>query len=188
MRNLLVLLSLFLFASCSGNNEEVLSQMDKVYGCDNPHRQLTDIEYKICINKQRGSGDPVDLDNLRTSFQDLLTFQGSGGGYIIAVNKPLWDSAIKITRNYPLKIADNQGGYIETDWIYSIDNTTQRCAIKISILSTELVSDAVESKFLCQQQADGIWISDGNDYTNEEKQITLKILNEASKISQSSKL
>ena len=40
----------------------------------------------------------------------------------MTVNKPLWDSAIKITKEYPLKIADNQGGYIETDWIYSIDN------------------------------------------------------------------
>ena len=187
MKNLIILLTLLLISSCAGKNEEVLANMDKVYGCDNPHRQLTDIEYKICQDKQRSSGDPIDIDNLRTSFQDLLSFEG-GGGYLMTVNKPLWDSAIKITKEYPLKIADNQGGYIETDWIYSIDNLNHRCAIKISILSTELVSNGVESNFLCQKQMNEIWVADGNDYTNEEKQLTLKILNEASKISQLSNL
>lgn len=191
MKNLIILLTLFLLSSCAGNNEEVLANMDKVYGCDNPHRQLTDIEYNICIDKQRATGEPIEFDKLSTNFRDLLNFEGrggGGGGYAITVNKPLWDSALKITKQYPLKIADNQGGYIETDWIYSIENLNQRCAIKISILSTELVSNAVETNFLCQKEVDEIWIADGNDYTNEEKQLTLKILNEASKISQLSNL
>lgn len=188
MKNLIILLTLFLISSCSGNNEKVLANMDRVYGCDNPHRQLTDNEYKICVDKQRASGEPLEMDELRTSFSDLLTFEGVGGAYVASVNKPLWDGALKITKEYPLKIADNQGGYIETDWIYSIDNLNQRCAIKISILSTELVSNGIESNFLCQKQVNEIWVADGIDYIKEEKQLTLKILNEASKISQLSNL
>ena len=188
MKNLIILSALFLISSCAGNNQEVISNMDKVYGCDNPHRQLTDIEYKICVDKQRSSGEPLEIDKLRTNLSDYFSIERGGGTYIASVNKPLWDSALKVTKEYPLKIADNQGGYIETDWIYSIDNLNQRCAIKISILSTELVSNGVESNFLCQKQVNEIWVADGNDYTNEEKQLTLKILNEASKISQLSNL
>lgn len=188
MKNLIILLALFLISSCAGNNQEVISNMDKVYGCDNPHRQLTDIEYKICVDKQRASGEPLEMDELRTNLSDLFSIERGSGTYIASVNKPLWDSALKITKEYPLKIADNQGGYIETDWIYSIDSLNQRCAIKISILSTELVSNGIESNFLCQKQVDEIWVADGIDYTNEEKQLTLKILNEASKISQLSNL
>ena len=188
MKNLFILLALLLISSCAGNNEKVLANMDKVYGCDNPHRQLTDIEYKICVDKQRGSGKPLEIDELRTSLSDLLKFEGAGGTYIASVNKSLWDSALKVTKEYPLKIADNQGGYIETDWIYSIDSLNQRCAIKISILSTELVSNGVESNFLCQKRVNEIWVADGSDYTIEETQLTLKILNEASKISQLSNL
>ena len=34
------------------------------------------------------------------------------------VNPYLWNASLEVTKKYPLKIADNQGGFIETDWIY----------------------------------------------------------------------
>ena len=29
----------------------------------------------------------------------------------------LWKAALDVTKTYPLKIADSQGGYIQTEWI-----------------------------------------------------------------------
>ena len=35
----------------------------------------------------------------------------------MSVNPYLWKHQLKLTKSYPLNIADNQGGFIETDWI-----------------------------------------------------------------------
>ena len=81
-----------------------------------------------------------------------------------------------MTSPYPLKIADNQGGYIETDWIVDKSNQAQRCIIKINILSAELISTAVSSRLICENKSDDLWVSDSVQYVEEEKQLTLKIL------------
>jgi hypothetical protein len=60
--------------------KKFLSNMDKVYGCDNPHRQLTDIEYKVVSINKELLESLLTFDNLSTNFQDLLNFEGSGGG------------------------------------------------------------------------------------------------------------
>lgn len=185
-KNLIIPLSITLFVSCAGNNQEVLKKTDEIFGCDNPHRQLTDMEYKICVDKQRAAGgEPMDLDKLGTNLKDYFTPEG-GVVYQASINKSLWDGAIKVTNQYPLKIADNQGGYIETDWIYSEENTSQRCAIKIQILSRELLSNGLETTFICQNKIDDIWVGDGTKYFDQEKRMTLKILEEAKRINSSS--
>ena len=46
-----------------------------------------------------------------------------------------WRGSLEVTKKYPLKIADNQGGYIETNWIYTPGIEDQRCLIKIQVLS-----------------------------------------------------
>ena len=181
----LPILLIFLTISCSGNNPDVIKKYDQVYGCDNPHRELTDMEYKICIDKQRAAGSkPIDIEKLGTNLKDLI---GANQGIVYqnTVNKQLWDAAIKTTQKYPLKLADNQGGFIETDWIYDANEINQRCAIKIQILSTELVSNGVQSFFNCQNQIGDVWINDSKDYQNEEKLLTLKILEEAQNLKNS---
>ena len=70
--------------------------------------------------------------------------------YLNSVNPYLWGASLEITSSYPLKIADNQGGYIETDWIYDLENLNQRCLIKIQISSNELISTGVATKFICE--------------------------------------
>ena len=43
--------------SNSGKLEKNLAELDKVYGkCDNPHRQLRPLEYKICKDKEKAAG------------------------------------------------------------------------------------------------------------------------------------
>ena len=92
------------------------------------------------------------------------------------INPELWRGSLEVTKKYPLKIADNQGGYIETDWIYSPGIENQRCLIKIQVVSSELITTGVTSNFLCEKKTNDTWVSDNNEYLNEEKKIILKIL------------
>ena len=43
----------------------------------------------------------------------------------------------------------------------------------------ELLSNAVKSKFLCENKNSEIWTSDQQEYLMEEKQLNLKILEKA---------
>ena len=60
--------------------------------------------------------------------------------------------------------------------------TIIRCLIKIQILSKELITTGVSSNFLCENKVNKTWSSDNIDYIEEEKQITLKILEVAGKL------
>ncbi len=105
--------------------------------------------------------------------------------YQYSVNPYLWSASLEVTSTYPIKIADNQGGFIETDWISQSGNNSLRCLIKIRVLSTELVTTGVDTKFLCENKDQGVWVSDNNEYLQEEKQITLKILEIAGRLADS---
>lgn len=176
---LLLLTSLFLL-SCMGDNEKNLENYDKVFGkCDNPHRQLTKLQYKICKDKERAAGgEPIDIE---TSIRSLMGDLNSSPTYQNATNKYLWNGAIETTKSYPLKIADNQGGYLETEWIYSAENLNERCVIKIQILSQELISTGVQVNLLCQEKISDNWVPKTSNFIEEEKQLTLKILENAAK-------
>ena len=86
---------------------------------------------------------------------------------------------------YPLKIADVQGGFIETEWIRDSSDMNQRCLIKIQ-QHLKSYFNGVKSSFLCETKQGGEWIADNVDYIKEEKQITLKILDIAGNLSQAS--
>ena len=88
----------------------------------------------------------------------------------------MWKAALDVTKTYPLKIADSQGGYIQTEWINNTEDQSVRCLIKIQILSKELITTGVSTNFLCENKLNETWSSDNIDYIEEEKQITLKIL------------
>lgn len=174
-------LTIFLY-SCSGDLNKNRSKIDEVYGaCDNPNRPLTTRQYKLCKAKEMGNGE--SLFNLTDDFNKLM----SGNSNTIIqynVNPDLWKAALDITKKYSLKIADNQGGIIETDWINDVSNNT-RCLIKIRITSQELVSNGVEVNFVCERQSNQVWISDEQDYVDEENQMVLKILKTANALNQS---
>jgi hypothetical protein len=177
-----ILLLFVLFYGCSGGNfDKKQKKLDQIYGeCDNPNKNLTTRQYNLCKDKERGGGESF-FDLGGKDLRDLVS-GGSGGAtvYQYSVNPYLWGASIEITNSYSLKIADNQGGLIQTDWIYDETDPSKRCLIKIQILSAELISTGVSTKLLCENQINGIWVSDKNDYSNDEKQFVLRILNLAS--------
>ena len=185
-RYLLIIFFAIFLGSCSSkpgqDHQKKLAELDKVYGpCNNPHRQYTPTQKKVCEDKARAAGpdgvvgDPINLTGLLDGIR--------GGGKVVAAvsdtNNYLWDSSLQILDNYSLKITDFEGGYIETNWIQESDKPNQRCLIKSHITSQELVSNGVKVKIICENKIDGDWYISSENFVDEEKQITLKILQEA---------
>tara|TARA_Y100001935_G_scaffold105172_1_gene87196 strand:+ start:773 stop:1342 length:570 start_codon:yes stop_codon:yes gene_type:complete len=187
IRYIILLLSIFLFISCSGKHEERMAELDSIYGvCDNPARNYDKgtKKYELCKDKERAKGESLfglsgDLSDIISGGDDKIIYQSN-------VNPYLWNAALEVTQIYPLKIADNQGGFIETDWIYETNSPSQRCLLKIHVLSRDLVTTGVTSSFLCENREDQVWVSDKKEYIEEEKQITLKILEIAGNLSKTS--
>ena len=176
----------FLLLSCGGKYQESQRQLDEIYGeCDNPTKRvkLSDLQYKNCKAKERAKGE--SFFNLDGDLNDLISGKSENVVYLNSVNPYLWGASLELTSSYPLKIADNQGGYIETDWINSSDNFNQRCLIKIQITSNELISTGISTRFICETKNNDNWVSDNKIYLSEEKQLTLKILDTASKLADS---
>ena len=172
-----------LFSCGSGNNyEKNLKRLDEVYGCDNPMRSLSTRKYKECLAAERANNETLFDANEKSL--DFI-FGGGDKNYMVqySVNPHLWQAALQLTSSYPLKIADNQGGYIETDWINEKNTPNNRCLIKIRVLSTEIVSNGVVTKFICEEKINGQWSMIENNFGEEEKQITLKILSTAAELS-----
>ena len=186
---LLIFFSLTLFSCSSGiigeNYQENLAKLDKIHGyCDNPQRNLnkSTIQYKICKDKEAAAGaDGLSDDDFKLSFLDGILNQNGSTNVVYAnsVNQYLWNGAINTLNNYPLSFADSNGGFIETEWIYDSNLENQRCLIKVQITSQELLSNAVDTKILCQSKIKENWINTNEEFINEEKQITLAILNSA---------
>ena len=184
LKNIIFLLLISsILISCGGKHQENVAKLDEVYGvCDNPARILTKRQYDICIMKQRGnSGETLDVDDLSTSLGELLSDQLGLGTTIVGgssfANRYLWQASLDVLSPFPIKIADNGGGYIETDWIIDYNQTSnKRCQIKIMVRSSELVSNGLKSTLNCQNFDGQNWNADGQQYPNEEKNISLKIL------------
>ena len=179
-----------LLISCQGNQKQRLEKLDKLYGyCDNPHRTFGVFEYQTCKRKEMAQlpsdkGKDLEPFNL-TKFMDAVN-NGVGSNTVTSqtnINPFLWQGSIDVTSNYDLKIADVTGGYIQTEWIYDEIDLKKRCMIKIQITSAEYISTAVKSNFICENKNQDIWTTDGNEYVDEEKVLTLKILEESQKYS-----
>lgn len=187
MKKTFILFTLILIVGCSSNSKykDNMKELDRVYGeCDNPLKTLSKMQYEICKASERAGGET--LFNLEEGFDQLFNEKNNQIVYSSKINQDLWSASISVTDNFPLKIADNNGGIIETDWIYDSADAQKRCLIKIKIVSPDLVSNGVSTNFICQNQnQDDIWITDSKDYSEEEKKLILKILQIASSINQS---
>ena len=185
---LVLLISLSSCSSPKNNIKKNLDELDKLYGyCDNPHRDLSKREYKICKDQQRASGPDFKFEE--KSLAELILGSREGAQYagsFQTVNPHLWNGALQTISEYPIKNIDSTGGYIETEWITQANNPNQRCIIKINILSVELVSNGVNTNIICQNKINDEWQSDQIKYENESKQLTISILNNASKLYQNS--
>ena len=179
---IITILFSFLIVSCQGTREQELKKLDKMWGyCDNPHREFSELEYNTCKRKEmakRSSNKTDDMEPFSiTDFLDKVNNGGVGEGFVnSSVNSYLWQGSIDVTSIYNLKIADATGGFIQTEWIYDEGSINKRCLIKIQIVSAEYISTGVKSSFLCENKNQDIWISDGKKYFEEEKMLTLRIL------------
>ena len=191
-----ILFAFFILVSCSsgpmdGNVENNLEELDKIYGkCNNPFRQMTKGQRKICKDKERAAGsDGIIGDPI--SISQMLDDIRSGGKTVYessSINNELWNASLILLEPYNIKIADSRGGLISTEWIQKKNQPNKRCAIKINISSKELVSNGVQVKFLCEEKYQDEWYSDGTTYQLEEKNMTLKILEIAQEINIAEKL
>ena len=179
---LMMLISSILYG-CGSRHQENVARLDEVHGvCDNPARILTKRQYEICKMKERGNaGGELDIDDLETSLGELLSDQLGLGTTIVGgssfANRYLWQASLDVLSPFPIKIADNGGGYIETDWIIDYNQSSdKRCQIKVMVRSSELVSNGLKSALNCQNFNGENWNADKQEYPNEEKNITLKIL------------
>ena len=190
MRFLLILFSIFILQSCSNNQEERLAKLDKVYGkCDNPHRQYTDLTYEICKSKERAAGPDGEVGE-PLNITELLNGIGRQSQNVVVsdTNNFLWDGAIKVLNQYSFKIIDYDGGLIETDWILQSQAPNQRCLIKSHISSPELISTGIDLKIICEELIEQVWYRSSKNFKEEEKQLTLKILQEANTLSNNSNI
>ena len=176
--------------SCQGTLQQEMEKMDKIYGyCDNPHRDLNEMDYEICKSKERARApsnknenmEPFNLTELidKVRGEDLNT-----NGYVKTIVNPfLWQGSIDVTSVYDLKIADSNGGFIQTEWIFDKNALEKRCMIKIQVISADYVSTGIKTKFLCENKNQDTWQTDGKQYLEEEKMLTLRILEASQKYS-----
>ena len=186
---LTLLLSITLL-SCQGTLQQEMEKMDEIYGyCDNPHRDLNEMDYEICKSKERARApsnknenmEPFNLTELidKVRGEDLNT-----NGYVKTIVNPfLWQGSIDVTSTYDLKIADSNGGFIQTEWIFDKNALEKRCMIKIQVISADYVSTGIKTKFLCENKNQDTWQTDGKQYLEEEKMLTLRILEASQKYS-----
>jgi hypothetical protein len=194
MKKIIAIFITIFIVSCAGNREEKLAKLDKAYGyCDNPHRTFGNkIEYEACKAKERAAPNSDGSFKEPKSLREIIGLgTGSGGTNsgiynIASVNNQLWQASLNTLKDYSLITADFEGGYIETDWIYKIEDFNSRCKIKINITSAELISTGVSTYLFCEEKINDIWVNDKFDYTQDAKQLTIKILNTANTLSQNS--
>ena len=178
--------------SCSqglkqGNIEKNLEATDKIYGrCNNPNRQFTEVEKEICVAKVRAAGpdgkvgDPINLTDIVERFNNPnknVVYAGS------SANQFLWNGSLSVLEAYPLKTVDSQGGFIASDWILDKNEPNKRCQIKVNITSQDLISTGVKTKIICQEQDNNQWYPSEELLIEQEKKITLKILEIAQELS-----
>ena len=189
---LLIIALSFSLISCGkglmdGNLEKNLEASDKTYGkCNNPQRPLTKAEREICIAKTNAAGpngevkEPLDLIEIFDRFNNPnknIVYAGS------TVNQFLWQGSLSVLEEYPLQTVDSQGGFISTDWILNKDEPHKRCQVKVNVTTQEFISTGVKTKIVCQEKGNDQWYLDNVGLFEEEKKITLKILEKALELS-----
>lgn len=171
-----------LILSCGSSNNNIqknLAELDKIYGpCNNPYRQYSPNQKRICEDKVRAAGPDGEIGEPLNITEMLDDLRNGGGTTIVAssVNKDLWNGSLSMLDKYAIKNLDYEGGFIETEWIYDENIKDQRCAIKVNVISPELVSNGVNVTINCEKRIDDQWYILSEEYLNEEKKLTLQIL------------
>lgn len=179
---------------CAGNHQDELVRLDQIYGyCDNPQRNIRGVDYDICKAKERAAGPSGKSDQKEpVSITELLggivnKDQQLNGNFVssqMSVNGALWQASLDVVSSYDIKTADIQSGFIQTEWIYDAQMPDLRCKIKFQITSAELISTGVQTTFICEEKNQSLWVSTKQSYDEEEKRLTLSVLQKAKEISE----
>ena len=155
IKNLMILLTVFIISSCS-NNEIVT----------NPVTGKKPTPGIFSKDSEKG-----------ISLTDLMNPQNKDG-LSVNVNGFLWRASLNVLSVVPLISTDALGGAIITDWYINKDVKNQRIKIMAFIKTGELRSDGIEVKVHIQKKENSDW-SDTTSNKNLEIQIENQILNEA---------
>lgn len=179
-----IFLLLIFFTACSSQHQKNVAKLDEVYGeCDNPMRSLTTRQYKECKIKEAANFDSEGIDILGLFNKDENNKSQGQSVAMTSVNKYLWNASLATLENYPIKILDPIGGYIQTEPVYDAQND-ERCTIKIFVTSKELISNGIDIKLICEKKINDMWVLDEKDYSSEEKKLILSTLSRAKELSQ----
>lgn len=194
LKILIICFSSMLILQCAGTHKDELVKLDQVYGyCDNPQRNIRGVNYDICKAKERAAGPSGKSDQKEpASITELLggivnNDQQQNRSFVTSqmnVNGALWQASLDVVSSYDIKIADIQSGFIQTEWIYDAKTPNLRCKIKFQIISAELISTGVQSFFICEEKNQNLWSSTKQSYDDEEKRLTLSVLQKAKEISE----
>jgi len=155
MKNLLLLIIIFILSSCSSN--ETIT---------NP------------ITGEKPTPGLFSKDSKKgISLTDLLNPENRGG-ITANVNGFLWRASLNVLSVAPLISTDAMGGTIITDWYINKNINNQRIKISAFIKTSELRSDGISIKVYLQTLKNGMW-ADITTNKNLEYQIENQILNEA---------
>lgn len=189
LQNIFYLVSALFFLSCTNANksEENLKKLDKIYGyCDNPHREFSGQRYTTCKAKEAAAGPDGVIGEEKSIGEIFGGITGGSGGnknnqvtYVKSVNSDLWQGTMDVLSPYSIKLIDSEIGYVETDWIYEKNQPNKRCLIKVQIKSAELVSNGVSTTISCQTKENENWFNDKEQFIDQEKKLTLTILNKS---------
>ena len=184
--------SILILSSCSqglnqGSIEKNLEATDKIYGrCNNPNRQFSEVEKEICISKVRAAGPDGEIGEAFNITDLIDKINNPNKGVVYAgsnVNQFLWNGSLSVLEAYPLKTVDSQGGFIASDWILNKNEPDKRCQIKVNVTSQDLISTGVKTKIICQEQNNSQWYPNNEMLIEQEKKITIKILEIAQELS-----
>ena len=155
IKNLMILLTVFIISSCS-NNEIVTNPV---------------------TGKKPKPGIFSKDSEKGVSLTDLMNPQNKDG-LSVNVNGFLWRASLNVLSVAPLISTDALGGAIITDWYINKNVKNQRIKIMAFIKTSELRSDGIEVKVHIQKKENGDW---SNIITNNKlrTQIEDQILNEA---------
>ena len=160
---ILIFLSFFLLASCSGNS---------IF--DNQPKE-----------EEKGAPGLFSKDSKKgISITDLLSSKEDNFG--LSVNAYLWRASINILSIAPLLSTDALGGVIITDWYINKNEPNKRIKITAFIKTKELRSNGISVKVHIQTMKNSVW-SDTFTDKGLETEIENSILNEAKNIRLNSK-
>ena len=155
MKNLLLLIIIFILSSCSSN--ETIT---------NP------------ITGEKPTPGLFSKDSKKgISLTDILNPENREG-ISANVNGFLWRASLNVLSIAPLISTDAMGGTIITDWYINKNINNQRIKISAFIKTSELRSDGISIKVYLQTLKNGMW-ADITTNKNLEYQIENQILNEA---------